>query len=252
MSNIAGGTTLTTSLVQTGDTTGNLVFQTNGNTTALTLNTAQNATFANAVTVTGNVTGGNLLSSGLISVAGAITTGGDHSLVGNIVDTGNLWINTTANGNITLNPTGTGQTFITTGLSLAGNITSRAILETTTVTAAAPTATTNFDMITQAIVYYSANANANFTLNFRGSSAVTANTLLAIGQSTTTALLVTNGATPYYPNLIQVDSANVTPKWQGGTAITSGNANAIDVYAFTLIKTAANTYTVLGSQTKFS
>jgi hypothetical protein len=252
MSNIAGGTTLTTSLVQTGDLTGNLVLQTNGNTTALTLTTTQNAIFANAVTVTGNVTGGNLLTTGAISATGAITTGGDHSLVGNIVDTGNLWINTTANGNITLNPTGTGQTFITTGLSLAGNIVSRAILETATVTAAAPTATTNFDMITQAIVYYTANANVNFTLNFRGSSAVTANTLLTIGQSTTTALLVTNGATAYYPNVIQVDSANVTPKWQGGTAVTAGNANSIDVYAFTLVKTAANTYTVLGSQTKFA
>jgi hypothetical protein len=77
--------------------------------------------------------------------------------------------------------------------------------------------------------------------------------LLATGQSTTIALLWTNGASAFYPNVIQVDGSNVTPKWQGGTAVTAGNANATDVYAFTIIKTAATpTYVVLGSQTKFA
>jgi hypothetical protein len=60
------------------------------------------------VSVTANVTGGNVLTGGLISATGAIQVGGDMSLVGNIVDTGALWINTTANGNITLNANGTG------------------------------------------------------------------------------------------------------------------------------------------------
>jgi len=46
MSIIASGTTSGTALVSTGDTNGNLVFQTNGTTTALTLSTAQLATFA--------------------------------------------------------------------------------------------------------------------------------------------------------------------------------------------------------------
>lgn len=41
MSTIAAGTTSTTALVSTADTTGNLVLQTNGTTTALTINTAQ-------------------------------------------------------------------------------------------------------------------------------------------------------------------------------------------------------------------
>lgn len=66
MSNIAAGTTLTTSLVQTGDLTGNLVFQTNGNTTALTLTTAQAAVFAGNVTLGGNLlyANGSPFSSG--------------------------------------------------------------------------------------------------------------------------------------------------------------------------------------------
>ena len=45
MSSISSGTTLTTALVQTADTSGVLQLQTNGGTTALTLDTSQNAGF---------------------------------------------------------------------------------------------------------------------------------------------------------------------------------------------------------------
>ena len=49
MSSIAAGTTLTTALVSTGDTTGELVLKTNGGTTAVTIGTDQR------VTLTGNI-----------------------------------------------------------------------------------------------------------------------------------------------------------------------------------------------------
>jgi hypothetical protein len=45
---------------------------------------------------------------------------------------------------------------------------------------------------------------------------------------------------------------SVTPKWQGGTAPTSGNINSIDTYTYTIIKTAATpTYVMLAAQTQF-
>lgn len=53
MSTISAGTTVTTSLVNTGDTTGQLVFQTNGTTTAVTIDTSQN------MAVVGNLTFNN-------------------------------------------------------------------------------------------------------------------------------------------------------------------------------------------------
>ena len=53
MSTISAGNTTTTSIVVTGDTTGNLIFTTSGaNTTALTLDTTQTATFAGNVAIT--------------------------------------------------------------------------------------------------------------------------------------------------------------------------------------------------------
>ena len=75
---------------------------------------------------------------------------------------------------------------------------------------------------------------------------------MAVGQSISVVVLVTNGATAYYPDVYQVYRNAVTPKWQGGTAPTSGNASAIDVYSYSIIKTASATFTVLASQTKFA
>lgn len=55
MSKIKAGTTSGTALVTEGDTTGQLVFQTNGTTTALTLGTDQSATFAGNVSINGSI-----------------------------------------------------------------------------------------------------------------------------------------------------------------------------------------------------
>lgn len=135
---------------------------------------------------------------------------------------------------------------------LLTNKTLQSPLETVTITAAAPAATTNFDVVTQSIQYYTTNAANNFTWNVRGSGSVTLNSLMAVGQSITIALFVTNGATAYYPNVYQVDGSAITPKYQAGLTLIAGNANSIDVYALTLVKTAAATFTGFVSQTKFA
>ena len=66
--------------------------------------------------VTGNIQGGNLRTAGLVSASGAITAGGDLSLVGNIVDTGPMTVITSSNGNITLAPNGTGVVVVNTDI----------------------------------------------------------------------------------------------------------------------------------------
>ena len=126
------------------------------------------------------------------------------------------------------------------------------ILEGGTVTASAPTATTNYDFKTQAVRYYTSNNTTNFTVNIRGNGTTTLNDTMAIGQTATMVLMVTNGATPYYPNVIQIDGTTITPKYQGGLAITAGNASSIDIYTITIVKTASATFTSFVSQTKFA
>ena len=118
------------------------------------------------------------------------------------------------------------------------------------IVASAATGTINFDVTTASVWYYTSNATANHTLNFRYSSGVALNSALATGDAITLVWLNTNGATAYYPNVIQIDGNVVTPKVP--TAISSGNASAIDAYTFTIIKTASATFTVLETQTKFA
>ena len=107
--------------------------------------------------------------------------------------------------------------------------------------------TITFDTTAQGILYFVNNQTANRTANFTN---VNAN--LGIGQSVTCTLLCDQGSTAYYLNAYQVDGTAVTPKWQGGSAPTAGNASGIDVYTFTIIKTADATFTVLASQTQFA
>ena len=126
------------------------------------------------------------------------------------------------------------------------------VLEGATISATAATGTINYDITTQAVLYYTSNASANWTVNFRGSSGTSANTLMATGESMTVAFLVTQGSTAYYNNVVQVDGSTVTPKYQGGTAWAAGNASSVDVYSYTIIKTGNAAFTVFAAQTKFA
>ena len=129
----------------------------------------------------------------------------------------------------------------------------RGLEEDVNVVASAATGTINLEVATASIWYYTSNASANHTLNIRYSSTTTLNSALATGDAITVVWMNTNGGTAYYPNVIQIDGSTVTPKWQGGTAPAAGNASSIDVYVFTIVKTAATpTYTVFASQTKFA
>lgn len=143
-------------------------------------------------------------------------------------------------------PTFTGNTTI----SETGII--RNTIEKATIAATAANGTINVDFVGNTVQYLTANATANWTFNFRANSTVTANTFLANGDSTSIVLLVTQGATAYYPNVHTIDGTAVTPKWQGGTAPTAGSASSIDAYTYTIVKTAAATYTVFASQTQFA
>lgn len=124
--------------------------------------------------------------------------------------------------------------------------------ERCTVSATAATSTVNFDVATQGVLYYTSNATANFTLNFRGNSGTTLNSILATGDNVSVVFLNTNGSTAYYPTAFQVDGSSVTPKWAGGSAPAAGSASAIDAYSFTIIKTASATFTVLAGAVKFA
>jgi hypothetical protein len=137
--------------------------------------------------------------------------------------------------------------------NVLSNLINLSPVERCNVVASAATGTVNIDLATAGIWYYTSNASANHTLNFRGSSGATLSSLLAVGDSISAVWLNTNGTTPYYPSAVQVDGSAVTPKWLGASAPTGGNASSVDAYTFTIVKTAATpTYLVLASQARFA
>ena len=125
------------------------------------------------------------------------------------------------------------------------------LLEAGNYVAAATSGTLAINITTSTVWYYTVASTSSFVLNFTSTASI--NSLLAIGQSVSVAVLNTTGAaTTSYPTAFQVDSASVTPKWQNGSTPSAGSVSSIDAYTFTILKTANSTYTVLASQTKFA
>jgi len=178
-----------------------------------------------------------------------VTTGGASDLILSTnggTNSGNITIVDAANSDMSASPNGYGR-FIINGQGAV-----QSLAEKITVEATAATGTKTFDVLTQALLYYTSNASANYTLNVRGDGSTALNTIMDTGESVTIAHMVTQGGTAYYNNAFQVDGSSITPEWQGGEAPTEGNVNSIDVYTYTIIKTANATFKVLGAQTQFA
>ena len=112
--------------------------------------------------------------------------------------------------------------------------------------------TITMSVLDSAVLYTQFAQTANRTINFRGDGSTTIDSMLGVGHSTTVTVIFNNGTTPYYLNAFQIDGTTVTPKWQGGSAPTAGNASSLDVYTFTILKTGSATYHLLASQTQFA
>ena len=160
-------------------------------------------------------------------------------------------------GNDTLAVLGTEQTFSATNTFSAKQVFENTVkvqqgLEKITVSETAATGTINFDALTQGVVYYTTEASGDWTLNVRGDGSNTLNSIMADGESMTVVFMATIGADEYRGETFQIDGTTVTPNWQGGVTPVEGFTSGIDVYTFTIVKTASATYTVFGSLVNYS
>lgn len=192
----------------------------NFNTTATLGNTAVG--LGNTTTTVGNLTLTNV----------TLSSGTSNMTLGNTAVT--IGTATTSVGNLALT-----------------NVTISTIQEPANVTATAANATVNMDLLNNTVLYLTSNAAGNWTVNFRGTSSTSLNNVMSNNTSLSCTVLATQGNTAYYNSALQVDGSSVTPKWQGGSAPTSGNASGIDSYTYVIIKTGSAAFTVLASQTQF-
>jgi hypothetical protein len=227
------------------------------------------ANFAGVVTLTAQPILSSLTASKPVftdASKGLVSTGTLGADQGGTGVANNAAMTVTGSGNFAYTRTLTGTTNVTfpttagtetlTGKTLTSPIITNPLIteirETTTISATAATGTIAYDALTQVVLYYTTDASGNFTVNFRGNSGTSLDSVMSTGQSLSATFLVTNGATAYYNSAVQVDGSSVTPKWQGGSAPTSGNASSIDSYTYVIIKTGSATFTVLASVTKFA
>jgi hypothetical protein len=149
-------------------------------------------------------------------------------------------------GDVTTSP----GSLATTIVNLTNYATIKALREAVTVVS---TAASSYNLYTdtQSILYVTANATANWSLNISGASGATLASRMTDGQSLTVVLMATQGATGYYNSSVTIDGNAVTPKWIDATAPTSGNASSIDVYTYIIVR-ASGAFTVFASRTRFA
>jgi hypothetical protein len=167
------------------------------------VDTTETFTFAN--TTVGNISVGNVTSSGVVAANTAITV--TASAQPNITSVGTL-ANLTVSGTTSY------------GLS-ADNI----------VTKTGATGTVVHDLNTGAVFYHTSPA-ANFVVNLT-------NAPTTDGKLYMVTLLISQGATPYLPSALWIDSYVQTIKWIAGISAT-GNASKTDVISYSLLRTGGS------------
>jgi hypothetical protein len=96
------------------------------------------------------------------------------------------------------------------------------------------------DYSTGDIFYVGTAPASNFTVNLT-------NAPTDDGKAITVVIFVTQGATGYYPNVVQVAGSAQTIKWANGAAPTpTSSAGKIDIFSFTFVR-RSSAWTVFGS-----
>jgi len=126
------------------------------------------------------------------------------------------------------------------------------VFETANVYTTAVGGNVNIDLQNNTLYFFSSNTTANVTFNFRANTQNTLDSQLGIGQTVTTAILLKQGATKYRAN-VYVDGVLQSPWWLGNSApgYATTQQESVDTYSFSILKTAANSYTVLASNANF-
>lgn len=215
----------------------------NGSTVQVPSDGSVTGTKLTANSIRGNNIVAGQITSNLIGI-GAISGNliGSYAVSGNQIGTGAISANNFAGGGITSNV-------------LASNLSislTRA-LESANINAIAPNGTINIDVANNVVYYFNANSTANITFNLRANTQNTFDSVTTIGQSATVAMIVRHGTTRHTANL-QIDGSLQTPLYLANTRpnYQSISNQETNIYGYTVLKTAANTYAVFASNSLFA
>ena len=224
----------------------------------ITLSTDGDGFFTGVVTATSYSGDGSALTgiggtenvrTGILDVAG-IATFRSNTLVGSGItlspdgDGFFTGITTTTSFNV-----GTGITFSSSSASFGGGVVQESFHNDTS----AVSGTHNHDALTYGMVWNgSTNAGGSFVINLRGNASTTFDSLIGIGKVTTMTIYSANNSASNYMTSFQIDGSAQTIKYANATTPSAATGSGVDVYSLTILKTAANTYSVFGNFTNFA
>ena len=99
--------------------------------------------------------------------------------------------------------------------------------------------------------YFTTTETTTSTPNIRFDSSTTLDSKMSVGDSISITLITTAAASGYSAN-ITIDGSPITENWVGGSAPTGGGSSGVDVYSYTIVKTATATYVVIANLSKTS
>ncbi len=110
---------------------------------------------------------------------------------------------------------------------------------------------TPINLAEKAVHYFATATVGNWTWNVRGDGSTALNTIMATGDAMTFTAIANNGGTARHMAGFEIDGVSQTVKWVSDSPVTAGNANSLDVYSFSIIKTGNAAFTVIGSMTQY-
>ena len=125
------------------------------------------------------------------------------------------------------------------------------LIERAKVTAGKLSDNTNIDLENGMVHLFTTQETTTSTPNIRINSSTSLNSVMATGEMISVTLITTAAAGAYSAQLT-IDGGAVTENWTGGSAPSGGGSSGVDIHAYTIIKTADATFTVVATQTKTS
>lgn len=246
--NVSGNLTGNTTGVHSGNVVSALYIGT-GN---INVSTSANLGNVSGVKITGGSANQFLRTdgSGNLSWAasGGVQPGGSDTQIqfndANSLGGSSAFTFTKSNAYVSLN----GSMNVTGNVTTTGTTTIQQAKEKVNVSTGGANVLFNFYVLDQAITLKNTAATGNFTLNITGNASTTIDAIMSNSQSMTCTFVNTITTNGYIPNVVQVDGNTVKVWWNGSSpSFTTISGTAKDVYTFNIIKTATNTYTVLGA-----
>jgi len=224
-----------------GGITGNVTGNVSGSSGSCTGN-SNTATNATGLSGTPNIAVNNIVGvaatfTGAVSIGGTLT----YEDVNNIDSVGLI---TARTGLQVL----AGVTSMTGGVRFNGG---GSLREKVKVTAGKLSDNLDIDLEDGMIHLYTVAETATSIPNIRVSASKTLNSELEVGEQISVSVITTAAAAAFSAEW-KIDGTAVTEVWNGGAAPAAGGAAGKDFYTLNIIKTAANTYTVLANVSNFA